>query len=481
MGAALLRSIIGRVDATNHNRDREQAHTVTELARDSHIDVCLGLDHRGTVLIDGETVTRRLVPELYDTYLRLRDSGRLDHLIDCGLIRTWNTDSEGSTTVSHDHIPFVSYPQEWTVEMLRQATLVILRLAVALADCGLSLQDPHPWNITFYNGRPIYYDFSSIFPGPTLHQRAVGDLFKGCYLPLWLRSRRVFARHASHVARAVLQSEHEWRFWKQPRADWRRVFDRNRAGALCRTFWNIVRRWEDKPKHMLEALYEHVAALRFESQPSKWGEYLDPGGEYDNIGSFSPKASAVASLLKHVPKGRVLDLACNKGWFCGYARQLGHIVFGVDVDENAVDAARPRAVKHGFDTGCMNVLWPTPPQGPLLKYSSATSRFRADTVLMIALQHHLNLCQGVGFEVVVALALQYGARNVIIEWTSAEDVVVQTWLRSGTLSSVPLWYTEDQFVQAWRRFFPTVQVVPSGAGHSGFAGKAQRQMYLFQR
>ncbi len=454
---------------------------MTDTVLDVHQSVCLGLDHRGTVTVNGSTVTRRLTPDLYDTYASLRDSGRLCSLIEAGLIRTWNADSERQYTVAHEHIPFVSYPQEWTVEMLRQATLTILRLAMALADCQLSLQDPHPWNVTFYHGRPVYYDFSSIFPGSALHKRAVNDLFKGCYLPLWLRSRRVFPSQAGHLSRAVLHSEHEWRFWKQPRCEWRRAFDRERVGALCRTFWRIVRQWEHKPRAMLGALYDHVDELRFASQPSKWGDYLEPGGEYDNIRSFSPKAAAVVSLLKQVPIGRVLDLACNSGWFCGYARHLGHIVFGLDVDENAIDASRQRAHTHGFDTGCMNVLWPTPQQGPLLKYPSAPTRFAADTILMIALQHHLNLCQGVGFEALVALALQYNARNIIIEWTAPDDVVVQTWLRSGTVSCVPPWYTEDGFVQTWRRFFPKVQTVTSGAGHPGFSGVANRRMYLFQR
>ena len=93
----------------------------------------------------------------------------------------------------------------------------------------------------------------------------------------------------------------------------------------------------------------------------------------------------------------------------------GHTVLGLDVDENAVNSGISRAQKEGFDIAHMNVAWPTPSQGAFLMYASSYERFQAETVLMIALEHHLVLHQNVPFEALGALATKFGAKNLIIE------------------------------------------------------------------
>ncbi|MGH2981309.1 MAG: class I SAM-dependent methyltransferase, partial [Solirubrobacterales bacterium] len=52
---------------------------------------------------------------------------------------------EGTETVlRHERVPFVSYPYEWTFEMLRDAALLQLDLQLAALDEGLTLKDATP-------------------------------------------------------------------------------------------------------------------------------------------------------------------------------------------------------------------------------------------------------------------------------------------------------------------------------------------------
>ena len=441
----------------------------------------LTFDERGKVYRSGAEIRRHIVPELRETFARLERDGSLAKLTEAGMVRTWGIDD---CTVGHEVLPFITYPQEWTLRMLHAAALCTLDVSIVLNRAGLRLHDPHCWNVSFRHGRPVYLDFSSIVEGKNLGVRWVHDFFLGFYVPLWLGSRRPLNKVFRRLARAVQFNEHDWRLGPQPRAEWRQAFGPMRLGRLCRKFWSIVNSSPAgcDPLQMLEKLREHVASLDFGKLETPFGDYKDPGGGFGDRASYSPKAKAVCTLLESLPPGRVVDLACNKGWFCGLAASMGHIALGIDLDENAVDAAREsRAGQWGIDVAKMNVLWPTPGQGAFLMYQPALDRWQCDTVMLIAVEHHLVLRNRIGFEALAVLARRLGANNVIIEWVASDDVVVQWWLKEKTIEALPAWYTETDFVATFSRHFPRHRKVPSGAGYDGFPEPIRRTMYLFQR
>ncbi len=441
----------------------------------------LTFDERGKVYRSGAEIRRHIVPALRETFARLERDGWLEKLSEAGMVRTWGIDD---CTIGHEVLPFITYPQEWTLRMLHGAALCTLDVSMVLNRVGLRLHDPHCWNVSFRHGRPVYLDFSSIVEGKNLGVRWIHDFFLGFYVPLWLGSRSLLNKAFRRLARAVQFTEHDWRLGPQPRAEWRQAFGPRRLGRLCRKFWRIVDSSSagGDPLRMLENLREHVASLDFGAIETPFGDYKDPGGEFGDLASYSPKAVAVCKLLQMLPPGRVVDLACNKGWFCGLAASMGHTALGIDLDENAVDAAREtRAGQWGFDVAKMNVLWPTPAQGAFLMYPAALDRWQCDTVMLIAVEHHLVLRNRVGFEALAVLAKRLGAGNVIIEWVGSDDVVVQWWLKQKTIEALPAWYTETEFVAAFSKHFPKHQKGPSGAGYDGFPEPIRRTMYLFQR
>jgi len=78
-------------------------------------------------------------------------------------------------------VPFVSYPFEWSSEMLRSAALLMLDLQRELLRHGLVLQDGQSWNILFDGARPVYVDWGSI--APTSNGAWAGDSdFRGFFL-----------------------------------------------------------------------------------------------------------------------------------------------------------------------------------------------------------------------------------------------------------------------------------------------------------
>jgi hypothetical protein len=66
--------------------------------------------------------------------------------------------------VKHRKIPYVSYPNEWASEMLKDASLLLVDLEIALAKLGISNHDPVPWNVLFDATQVRFVDLSGILP-----------------------------------------------------------------------------------------------------------------------------------------------------------------------------------------------------------------------------------------------------------------------------------------------------------------------------
>jgi SAM-dependent methyltransferase len=413
------------------------------------------------------------VKELFDVFQKLESSGRLAKLFDAGLVRTWAPPEEGPNILAHEYVPFVSYPQEWTLEMLRSAALCTLDIAIELADAGMRLHDTHPWNVTFVHDRPVFLDFSSIKQGAA-YDVWPSTFFTTFYVPLWLRKKRLFT-----LSRMIATEDHPLGAKNGARSTGRYLFSRHKLGALAMRYHWLARRISRvrNPKPALLGLRADLAKMRLPRKRSEWGQYYEPGGDYNDLASYSGKAQAVRTLLSKLPPGRLLDVACNHGWFSGLAATMGHCVLGVDLDENAVDIAlRERAGKYGFAVACMNLLWPTPQQGEFLQLESTFDRWRADTALMIALTHHLVLKQRITFDGLASFPAEFGARHVIVEWIPHDDPYLRRWAQRGV--DIPSWYREENFVQAFARRWPRFEKVPSDVRNSD--GIGVRQMYLFR-
>jgi len=435
---------------------------------------CFSLDQQGVLSIADGQVQRVVVDSLWESFRSFERSGTLARLVEAGLIPTW-AETSTESTLSHKFLPFVTYPGEWTLTMLRDAALCTLRVAVELARAGHILHDGHPWNVSFSHGRAHFLDFSSIVCGGQYRSWFVQDFFRCFYVPMWLRSNRLYS-----LADMINREEHPLGGRAGARATGRFLFGRKGLGRLCWRYWQIADRLlaSDKPQGPLEELLALVASTSIPLQRTEWSGYHSPGGAYGDPQADTAKAAAVRTLLQHVKPGRLVDVACNRGWFTGLASSMGFDALGLDIDENAVDGCRQNAASDAFDVACTNVLWPTPRQGMFLQLPDCFERWRADTVLMCALAHHIVLRQGVTFESLAEVPWSFGASHVIVEWIPRDDVHVRGWpSRLGV--QISDWYTEANFVAAMSARYPRVQSVPSGEAATGEAGK--RVMYLLSR
>src|SRR6185295_14701346 len=125
-------------------------------------------DPDSRVFYAGDEIYRAVSGEGMADFDALERSGLLD---DPRIVRTERADlahvpenllsTDIAGLLTHEPIPFVSYPYEWTFSMLKGAALLQLDLLLAALDHDLVLKDSTPYNVQYKGARPIFIDIGA--------------------------------------------------------------------------------------------------------------------------------------------------------------------------------------------------------------------------------------------------------------------------------------------------------------------------------
>lgn len=66
--------------------------------------------------------------------------------------------SEGDLVLYPQQLPFVSYPYEWSFGQLQEAAILTLDVLTASLDHGMILKDASAFNITWHQGKAVFFD-----------------------------------------------------------------------------------------------------------------------------------------------------------------------------------------------------------------------------------------------------------------------------------------------------------------------------------
>ncbi|MGH9162069.1 MAG: methyltransferase, partial [Vicinamibacteraceae bacterium] len=98
---------------------------------------------------------------------------------------------EWPLVLHHERIPFISYPYEWSFEMLRGAARLQLDLLAAALEEDLVLKDGTAYNVQWRGAQPVFLDVLSFTPlragEPWVGYRQFCEL---CLYPLFLEAYR---------------------------------------------------------------------------------------------------------------------------------------------------------------------------------------------------------------------------------------------------------------------------------------------------
>jgi hypothetical protein len=414
-----------------------------------------GVDSAGHVFRFNDQVYRAISHPYVDFYRQLLSSGSVVDLFRSGLIETSVADIEVDgygLILHHRTVEFPSVWSEWSSIMIKEATTFICRFNLALAARGLFTKDTEPGNVLFDYTKPVWVDIGSIV---SLRSVKLKTWFRAFWtqsvLPLWLLSKGKHelgrALYTEVSRRAILQKRSSrWPFRLFPFPVYR-MYKR-----LSRTPVEVI----------LQELLQYLVNLKIEPSSSFWSGYGQGGmPKIDEPGNFQGKNLAVYNLLKLLPPGTLLDMACNKGWYTKLAASLGHRCVAFDLDDDSICRLFQEADAESLPILplIIDFTWPTPAYGVALRIPSAIDRLRCDTTLVLAIVHHLVFKKRMSFEAIAKTISLYTKRVSIIEFVPREDRFVVSWLRDEHS-----WYTLDGFIRALRRHFAEIAVheEPSG-------------------
>jgi SAM-dependent methyltransferase len=364
--------------------------------------------------------------------------------------------------LQHKTIPFVSYPYEWSFQMLKAAALHQLRLIERGLRDHVITKDGSAFNTQWDGARPVFIDVGSLEPlvegRPWRGYRQFCELFlyplmlaayKHVPFQPWLRgsldgisteeirplmTRRDYLRRGvmSHVVlHAKLQRRYE--------------ATSNDVGSAMKAAGFRTEMIAANVKRLIKL----VESLTLASTRSEWSGY----GERAHY-----SADALAQKEQFVRKvvgGRsrwalVWDLGCNDGRFSRLVADKADYVVAMDADPKVIDRLfldlREEPLRNILPL-CVNLADPTPALGwRHHERSTLDERGRPELVLCLALVHHLAITHNIPISELVAWLAAFDA-DVVVEFPHRDDPMVQTLLRrkpQGTHDDYHLAVFEDQ-------------------------------------
>jgi hypothetical protein len=357
-------------------------------------------------------------------------------------------------------------------------TLTIQKTAL---EFGMSLKDGSVYNIQFFQGKPILIDTLSFEPYAEgrpwvayrqFCQHFLAPLALMSYtdirlnhffriyidgIPLDLASRllpsRTWLRFAL-LAHLHLHAKSQLRYGGKKIVTKKLNFSRQAFSGLIDNLETIVNKLDWRPTG------------------TEWGEYYDDLNYSDN--AFQHKYRIVAEFLEYDHPRNVWDLGANVGYFSAIAGKKGIPTIAFDIDPGAVEKFY-RDCRDRNEQSILPLLldltnpspglgWANKERSPLIE------RGPADTILALALIHHLAIGNNVPFDK-IADFLSRICKMLIIEFVPKHDSQVQRLL--VTREDIFNGYTQEYFEAEFKAYFDIIRSVS--------IDESERTLYLMAK
>jgi hypothetical protein len=380
-------------------------------------------------------------------------------------------------TIRPQKIEFVSYPYEWSFDMLKDAALLTLGLLKEALRYNMILKDATPFNFQWHNGSLIFIDtlsfekddgkpwiayrqFCETFLGPLLIMHYSGKQMPELMLA-WpegipvattsslLPKRSRFSLHTYlhiHLHSRISRSQKE---------------SKSNPGNFSKS----------KMARLIGSLEVVLNNLRTPAHKSVWSGYYDEAKSRDEY--LSAKKSIITSWIEKSGVKSIIDFGANEGAFSQIGAAMNIPTVASDMDTYCINNLYLRVKKEKLlkiQPMVLDLSYPSPAIGVNNEERFAfTQRARTDMALALALIHHLAIGKNIPFDKIASLFAR-NAHYLIIEFVPKTDQKIRLML--DRKKDIYTDYTEDNFTGAFETFFTIVekQTIP-GSGRILFLMK----------
>ena len=393
-------------------------------------------DPSGFVFFDNGVLYRQINEVYFDNYKMLMESGLYDELTEKGLLVRHK---EVNKILQPDMVPFISYPYEWSFSMLKDAALATLEIQKIALKHGMTLKDASAYNIQFVNVKPIlidtlsfekyeegtpwvaYQQFCRHFLAPLAlmsHVNVELGKLSSVYIdgiPLDLASKLLPSR--TKLNAGLLLHLH---FHSKSQA--------KHAGDAAKATGKVSK---TGLLGILDNLETTVRGLKWNLPKTEWGNYYSATNYSDR--AMEEKGKQVEELILATKPKNVWDLGANTGRFSRLASKNGIPTVAFDIDPVAVEI-NYLACKQGGEQNLLPLLQDLTNPSADIGFSnnerdSLLKRGPVDTVLALALIHHLAISNNLPFDRIARFFARC-CKTLIIEFAPKSDSQVKILLAS---------------------------------------------------
>ena len=441
--------------------------------KNNHIHDASFRDPSGHLFYDQGILRRRITPLYFKQYQSLSESGFYDTLINKGLLikHTETSRSEDQIVITPEPIPFITNPYEWSFEQYKEAALLTLRLQKFALSKGYILKDASAYNITFYKGKPILIDTLSFdFYEEDTPWRGYKQFITHFFGPMILAKYhgtevfKMMQTHIDGIPLALISSM---------------LPLKTKLNAIIQTNIHLLAKMEAKHQedyegetkmitlsrkaqnYILQSLFDHIKKLKIKTA-TEWGDYYSKTN-YERK-AFDYKKQLIRSWIQELQPQRVIDLGGNDGTFARTIQdQVNHLIV-TDIDAEAIDQNYKQIQENKEDnmlTFVSDLLQPAPGIGFQNTERNALidrlKTYAPDTVMALALIHHITLSGNVPFEKTAKFLATF-SKDLIIEFPKREDSWVASLLkRKREFIAHFDFYNQQHFETSFALYFELVK------------------------
>ncbi|MBS1638660.1 MAG: hypothetical protein JSR12_01275 [Bacteroidetes bacterium] len=434
-------------------------------------------DDKAFVFKQGENFYRCLLNNYEKEYDCLMNSGLYTELISKNLIIS-HTELSNHEIVEDNiykiilpqQIDFVNYPYEWSFSQWKDVCIALLSINLIAVKYGMIVKDATPYNFTFIGSKCVLFDTSSFtFYNANEPWNAYRQFCEEMLGPLLLTKYN--GLEWPKLNRAAITGLPLKFVSKQ-------LPIKSLLNSLC--FWHIhlhsffkngksssenslKKNTKNQTPELLQLLLLNIKSLNIKKEKSVWNNYYETNIESQEY--LEHKQSVIENWLKKISPISVADIGANTGNFSFIAAKYTDKVYAFDSDTNCVEDLFTKCKEKQLQNiTCVveDMANPAPGMGWMNEEKiSLLNRLKANTVLALAVLHHLCITKYLPFEFVAKLFACISNEYLIIEFVPKEDNKVKLLLNNR--EDIFTNYKEEKFKKDFSAYFDFIEEISLNA------------------
>ncbi|HYE56501.1 MAG TPA: hypothetical protein VD996_16745, partial [Chitinophagaceae bacterium] len=429
-------------------------------------------DPSGFVFRANGRVYRQVNQHYASSYRKLMESGLFENLAQQGKLLSHQELDENITgaddwykTLLPEQLPFISYPYEWSFDQLKDAALLVLDIVKQSVRHGMILKDATPFNVQFYQGRPVWIDtlsFETYDPSkPWVAYRQFCEtflfpLYLGHYLKTDIHktlSTWLEGIPASLTSKLLpIRSGLSLGVWLHVYLQGAVKNDNKPAvsaqGFSMKKLLNLVMH--------LETI---IVGVRGRRSGTTWSDYYDATILSQHY--LQEKDKVFRQMVAGLQFGTALDAGTNDGYFAKILAERGAQVVAVDNDTASINKLYQH-VRSSKITNMLPLLIDLTQPSPALGYRNREraaffERVHAELVSALALIHHLVYSKNIPLSSLGEFFHDITGRYLLIEFVPPSDPKVLEISKNRTAMHP---YDVQTFEQSFIQFFTILDRKP---------------------